>query len=123
MSNNFRLNQKLLKEILLAWQKTCVVYCCMILLVTETSAQLLTLKNATETALTNYGTIKSKANYLRASQASAKGTAYEYLPNLSLAAQQAYGTANGQFGPLFASGGLNAGSSGPAFASQNWHAA
>src|SRR5438132_246584 len=47
----------------------------------------------------------------------------EYLPNLSVAAQQAYGTANGQFGPLIAGGGLNAASSGPAFAAQNWNAA
>jgi outer membrane protein TolC len=40
-----------------------------------------------------------------------------------VAAQQAYGTANGQFGPLFSIGGLNAGSSGPPFPSQNWSAA
>jgi outer membrane protein TolC len=46
-----------------------------------------------------------------------------YLPNLSVAAQQAYGTANGQFGPVIAIGGLNAASSGPPFLSQNWNSA
>jgi outer membrane protein TolC len=87
------------------------------------SSQTLTLRDAVRTALDNYGTIKAKSDYLRSSQASAKQAASEYLPNLSLAAQQAYGTANGQFGPTFAGGGLNAASSGPPFPSQNWNAA
>jgi outer membrane protein TolC len=87
------------------------------------NAQVLTLKDAIQTALSNYGTIKAKANYLRSSQASARETQLEYLPNLNIAAQQAYGTANGQFGPLMGSGGLSSSSSGPSFSSQNWNAA
>ena len=66
--------------------------------------------------------LKAKSNYLKASQASAKEASAEYLPNLNLAAQQAYGTANGQFGPVIALGGGVA-SSGPPFLSQNWNAA
>jgi outer membrane protein TolC len=87
------------------------------------NGQVLSLKEAIQTALDNFGTIKAKANYLKASQASAKGASLEYLPNVNLAAQQAYGTANGQFGPLIGSGGLNSGASGPPFTSQNWHSA
>ena len=85
-------------------------------------SQVLTLKEAVNTALANYGSVKAKTNYLKASQASAKEASSEYLPNLNLAAQQAYGTANGQFGPVIALGGGVA-SSGPPFLSQNWNAA
>ncbi len=85
-------------------------------------SQILTLKEAVNSALTNYGTVKAKSNYLKASQASAKEASSEYLPNLNLAAQQAYGTANGQFGPVIALGGGVA-SSGPPFLSQNWNSA
>ena len=87
------------------------------------NSQTLTLKEAVSSALTNYGTIKAKGSYLKASEASVKQASSVYLPNLSVAAQQAYGTANGQFGPVIAIGGLNAGSSGPPFLSQNWNAA
>ena len=89
----------------------------------QTRSQTLTLKEAVNSALNNYGTIKAKGSYLKASQASAKEASAAYLPNLNLAAQQAYGTANGQFGPVIAIGGLNAASSGPPFLSQNWNAA
>ena len=87
------------------------------------ASQTLTLKDAINSALNNYGTVKAKGNYLKASQASVKQASSVYLPNLSLAAQQAYGTANGQFGPVIAIGGLNAASSGPPFLKQNWNAA
>jgi outer membrane protein TolC len=87
------------------------------------NSQTLTLKEAVNAALNNYGTIKAKGSYLKASEASVKQASSVYLPNLSLAAQQAYGTANGQFGPVIAIGGLNAASSGPPFLSQNWNAA
>jgi outer membrane protein TolC len=86
-------------------------------------SQTLTLKEAVNSAMNNYGTIKAKGNYLNASKASVKQASSIYLPNLSLAAQQAYGTANGQFGPVIPIGGLNAASSGPPFLSQNWNAA
>lgn len=99
------------------------VYFFLLLLVAlGANSQMLTLKDAVQTALNNYSTIKAKASYLKASQASVKQVSLDYLPNLTVAAQQAYGTANGQFGPLIASGGLNAASSGPAFPDQNWNA-
>lgn len=89
----------------------------------KANSQVLNLKDAVRTALNNYGSISAKSAYLKASQESAKGAALDYLPNVSVAMQQAYGTANGQFGPMIAAGGLNAASSGPAFTSQNWNAA
>ena len=87
------------------------------------NSQTLTLKEAVNSALNNYGSIKAKSSYLKASEASVKQASSIYLPNLSVAAQQAYGTANGQFGPVIAIGGLNTASSGPPFLSQNWNAA
>ena len=43
-------------------------------------AQTLTLKDAVKTALDNYGTIRAKANYVKASQANVLETKREYLP-------------------------------------------
>jgi outer membrane protein TolC len=90
---------------------------------TQARSQVLTLKDAVNTALTNYGTIKAKGNYLKSSQASVKQASSVYLPNLSVGAQQAYGTANGQFGPVIGMGGLNVASGGPPFLTQNWNSA
>jgi len=94
-----------------------------LLLGSQANSQTLTLKEAVDSALTNYGTIKAKGSYLKASEASVKQASSVYLPNLNLAAQQAYGTANGQFGPVIPVGGLTAASSGPPFLTQNWNAA
>lgn len=87
------------------------------------SAQTLSLKAAIDTALTNYGTIKAKLNYVNASQYALQQAKTEYLPNLGLSAQQDYGTINGQNGPSYGLGGLGIASSGPAFEKQNWNAA
>jgi len=87
-------------------------------------AQTLNMKEAVNTALTNYGTLKAKSNYVNASKESLKQSKREYLPNLTLSAQQDYGTINGVNGPLGAiGGGLSTASSGPALAQQNWNAA
>ena len=85
--------------------------------------QTLHLKDAVKQAMENYGSIRAKSNYLKASQAGVKQAQVDYLPVISVGAQQSYGTINGQFGPLIASGGLNAASAGPPFEEQNWHAA
>lgn len=98
---------------------------CLLLLLSvrfSTVSQALSLKVAVQTALDNYGTIKAKAGYLKSSEASVKVSSQEYLPNLNVGVQQAYGTANGLFGPIFAVGGLNTGASGPTFPNQNWNA-
>lgn len=87
------------------------------------SQHVLSLKDAIQTALNNYGTIKAKANYVNASKASVKLSEREYLPDLSVSLQQDYGTVNGQTGPLYGYKGLSTASSGPALASQNWNSA
>ncbi|RPE14114.1 TolC family protein [Chitinophaga lutea] len=85
--------------------------------------QVLTMKDAIQTALNNYGTIKAKANYANASKATAEQARRDYLPNLSISAQQDYGTVNGQNGPLYGFGGLGVASSGLPLPDQNWNAA
>ena len=85
--------------------------------------KLLTIKDAEQMALANYGTIKAKANQLNASKASLTESKTEYLPDVNLSAQQDYGTVNSQFGPLYGYRGLSAASSGPVLAKQNWDAA
>ncbi|HEY8967644.1 MAG TPA: TolC family protein, partial [Puia sp.] len=64
-------------------------------------AQPLTLKDAVKTALDNYGAIRAKANYVKASQANVLETKREYLPDLNISAQHDYGTINGTNGPMY----------------------
>src|SRR6185503_15287957 len=90
------------------------------LLAVGTKAQTLTLKDAVKTALDNYGTIRAKANYVKASQANVLETKREYLPDLNISAQHDYGTINGTNGPVYGYKGGAVASSGPALASQNW---
>lgn len=90
---------------------------------TSTYAQTLYLKDAINTALSNYGSIKAKKNYVNASEAGLQQAKKDYLPNINLSAQQDYGTINGQNGPSYGLGGLGVASSGPAFDQQNWNAA
>ena len=55
--------------------------------------QPLTVKQAVQNALNNYGTIRAKANYVKASQANVRETKMEYLPDINLAAQESLGDA------------------------------
>lgn len=84
--------------------------------------KVLTLKDAEQLALANYGTIKAKANQLNSSKASLSETRTEQLPDINLSAQQDYGTVNGQNGPLYGYRGFSVASSGPVLANQNWQA-
>ena len=96
-----------------------------IFLITNAPAQqkVLNIKEAEQIALSNYGTIKAKANQLNSSKASLNETKTEYLPDLNVSAQQAYGTINGINGPISGYHGLAVASSGPALPNQNWSAA
>jgi len=87
------------------------------------TAQVLTMKQAVQSALTNYGTIRAKANYVQAARATVKAVKNEYLPDLSFAAEQVYGTANSSLGPLMGYKVNSAGSSGALSPTQNWTAA
>jgi outer membrane protein TolC len=85
--------------------------------------KLLTLKDAEQLALANYGTIKYRVNQVNASKAYLNETRAEALPDLNVSAQQDYGTVNGQNGPLYGYKGLSVASSGPVLGQQNWNAA
>lgn len=86
-------------------------------------SQVLSLPAAIDSALHNYGTLKAKANYAKAAQSGIKVANLDFLPTTTLGAEQAYGTVNGQFGPQYALGAINAASAGPAFPTQHWNAA
>ncbi len=94
----------------------------LLLFATGYGQKILTLKEAVETAVNNYPSIKAKANYANASRAAVEQTKREALPNFILSIQQDYGTINGQNGPLYGLGGYGVASSGAALPSQNWHA-
>jgi outer membrane protein TolC len=96
---------------------------CLSLVAAAVQAQSLSMKDALNTALANYGTIKAKANYVNASKASVQQSKRDYLPNVVVSAQQDYGTVNGQNGPLYGFGGFGVASSGLPLNTQNWNAA
>lgn len=85
--------------------------------------KILTLKQAVQNALQNYGTIKAKANYAKASATLVREARREYLPNLNVSAQNDFGTVNSQYGPSYGLGGYAVSSSGPILTGQNWNAA
>lgn len=85
--------------------------------------QSLTLRDAIDTGMANYGLVKAKEKYAQASKETVKQVQRDYLPNLNLSAQQDYGTVNGQNGPMYGFGGLGVASSGLPLAEQNWNAA
>ena len=88
-----------------------------------TRAQVLTMEEALQTAVANYPAIRAKQNYRQAASANEMLSRREALPNLTVAAQQDYGTINGQNGPLYGFGGYGVASSGLPLPSQNWNAA
>lgn len=87
------------------------------------SAQTLHLEEALQIALNNYEKIKSKEYALAASKQDVEVSKRNYLPNLTIAAQQNYGTINAQNGPLYGQGGLGVASTSMPIADQNWNAA
>jgi outer membrane protein TolC len=89
----------------------------------QAMAQALTLKQAVQTALNNYGTIRAKTDYVKAARANVREVKNEYLPDLNVAAEQVYGTANASYGPAIGYKAPSVASSGPVLPSQNWNAA
>src|SRR6185437_14686104 len=67
-------------------------------------------------------TIRAKVDYVKAARANVKEVKNEYLPDLSLAAEQVYGTANSSLGPLMGYKVNSAGSSGALFPNETWTA-
>jgi outer membrane protein TolC len=95
----------------------------LLLACTAANAQTaLSLKEAIQTGLDNYGTIKAKEAYAKASAASVVQAKLDYLPNFNLSAQADYGTANGLNGPAYGFGPSGIASGGLPLGSQNWNA-
>jgi outer membrane protein TolC len=91
--------------------------------ITSFGQPVLSLKEAINLASNNYGTLKARSNYVKASLASVKQAKKEYLPDLNLSAQQDFGTINGQNGAIYGLGGFAASAAGPPMERQNWNAA
>ena len=89
----------------------------------KADAQVLTIKQAVQNTLNNYGTIRAKANYVKAAQANVKEVQREYLPDINFSLSQDYGTVAASYGPYAAYKASPVSSSGPVFATQNWNAA
>ncbi len=102
---------------------TMLLFLAIALWVNAGKAQPLSMNDAVEKAVSNYGNIKAKKNYVVASYERIEKAKRDYLPNFNLSAQQSYGTVNGQNGPAYGLGGLGVASSGLPSAEQNWDAA
>jgi outer membrane protein TolC len=86
-------------------------------------SQVLKLKDALYRTQDQYDKIKAKQQLV---DASAQNTAFQkqqYLPDLTLSAQQSFGTINVQHGPMYAYGGLSSAATSMPLAEQNWNAA
>lgn len=104
--------------------KTSTVLFLLVLLTSIATAQPpLTLKQAIQIGLDNYGTVKAKEAYSKSSAAAAVQARLDYLPNVNLSAQADFGTANGQNGPAYGFGPVGIASGGLPLARQNWNAA
>ena len=84
--------------------------------------EILTMRQALESGVKNYGSIKARTYQVEASKNSLAQSRRDYLPNVVLSAQQDYGTVNGQNGPLYGFGGYAVASSGLPLQVQNWNA-
>ncbi len=83
----------------------------------------LLLSDAIHNGVNNYQSIVAKRNYYNSSEEIVKNVRNEYLPNITAGVQDAFGTVNGQYGPLSIGSVAGVSSSGPAFSKQSWNAA
>jgi outer membrane protein TolC len=84
---------------------------------------VLPLKEALRLGVENYGQLKAKTKYAKASKLDVERARLDYLPDVNLSAQVAYGSANGQNGPLYGFGQTGIASSGTPIGRQDWNAA
>ncbi|PZP40999.1 MAG: transporter [Pseudopedobacter saltans] len=85
--------------------------------------QTLTIKDALDSVVQNYGTIRAKRNVVKQAQSNIDYSKLQAIPDLNLSASNFYGTANGINGPSYNVGAGGIASSGPVMPSQNWNAA
>ena len=86
-------------------------------------AQTLKLEDALQRSVEQFDKIKSKQLLVAASKQNTSFQKQNYLPDFTLAAQQSYGTINGQNGTMYASSGLASAATSMPLSEQNWNAA
>ena len=84
--------------------------------------QVLTLQQALNTSITTYELLKAKNNYANASGAAVVTAKRDGLPDVTISAQQEYGTLNGMNGLSSGMPGLSTITNGPAMPTQSWNA-
>lgn len=87
------------------------------------STQVLQLADALQHAVENYDQIKTKQALVQASAQQTIFQQQQYLPDVTVSAQQSFGTINVQHGPMYAYGGLASAATSMPAAEQNWNAA
>jgi outer membrane protein TolC len=85
--------------------------------------KVLTLQDAIRISLSNYKSIQARKDYAAASKSVIGEVKSEYLPDLNVGAQTAYGTINGINGPNFSMPGVSTINGGVVQPTQNWNAA
>lgn len=86
-------------------------------------AQITGLEEVLLRAEKNYQSIKKKEINIKASQERLQLQKTYYLPEVTVMAQQNFGTINAQNGPMYSQGGLGVASTSMPLAEQNWNAA
>ena len=89
----------------------------------QTTGSKLTLPDAIKTAMANYALLQAKQNHVNASAEGVQAARKDALPDVTLEAENAYGTLNGMNGLSSGQTGVTTLTSGPATAAQNWNAA
>ncbi|MDN3706803.1 TolC family protein [Myroides ceti] len=84
--------------------------------------QVLTLEDAIYRTTSQYDKIKAKQQLVNASAQQTAFQKQQYLPDLTLSAQQSFGTINVLHGPMYAYGGLGSASTSMPLDEQNWNA-
>lgn len=82
---------------------------------------VLTLRGALSIAAGNYQLLQAKENYANASRSAIETAQREGLPDVTLSAQQAYGSLNGVNGLSSGISGITTITSGPVLPTQNWN--
>ena len=92
-------------------------------LATPAWAEPLRMHDAVTRAVSRYRSLAVKRHELNAAEARATGVRDAYLPDVTAAAQQSFGTVNGAFGPQTPIGLQGISSAGPTSSDQSWNAA
>jgi len=96
---------------------------CTLLTLPAQAAETLRLSDAVRLGQARYPGISAKRNLIEVARGQAQTARDSYLPDVTVAAQQSYGTVNGLYGPQSSIGFLAPTSSGPTGTSQSWNAA